>query len=207
PIQMIGFSKTHNAMISLNTLIVKALLENGLPAFSLAPSSFIVTRGGRVYSFYRDALENAIKLGFIPVLYGDAVFDYDVGFTILSGDQIASRLAIEFNAERIIVGVDVDGLYTADPKMNRDAQLITEIDVDDLKNLVGRVGGSTYIDVTGGMMGKISELMAPVSMGVEALIINALKPNNVYRALKGEEVIGTRIVKGWGKRGFRQDSE
>lgn len=195
PAQMIGFSKTHNAMISLNALVVEALLNKGLPAFSLAPSSFIVTRGGRIHSLYMDALENAVKLGFIPVLYGDAVFDRDAGFAILSGDQIVSRLAIELNAKRIIVGVDVDGLYTADPKTDPDARLIAEITVDDLESLVGRVGGSRFIDVTGGMMGKLSELMAPAAVGVEALIINALKPNNVYRALKGEEVIGTRIIK------------
>ncbi|MCX8170554.1 MAG: isopentenyl phosphate kinase [Candidatus Bathyarchaeota archaeon] len=197
PTQMIGFSKTHNAMISLNTLVVEALLNNGLPAFSLAPSSFIVTKSGRIHSLHMDALRHAVELGFIPVLYGDAVLDYDAGFTILSGDQIVSKMAIEFKANRIIVGVDVDGLYTADPKADPNAQMISEISIDDLKSLMGRVGGSRFIDVTGGMMGKILELTVPAAMGIDVIITNALKPNNIYRALKGESVVGTRIVKGW----------
>jgi len=194
--QRVGFSKTHNAMVSLNSLVIEALLNNGLPAFSIAPSSFIVTRSGRIHYLCMDVLGQAIKLGFIPVLYGDAVFDYSYGFTILSGDQIVSRLAVELNASRIIVGVDVDGLYTSDPKMDPHAQLITKVTVSELKDLLSRIGGSSFTDVTGGMVKKVIELMVPASAGIEVLIINALKPNNVYRALKGEEVVGTRIIKG-----------
>ena len=44
-------------------------------------------------------------------------------------------------------------------------------------------------DVTGGMLGKISELL---KSGVEAKIINAQIPGNIARALKGEK-FGTTI--------------
>lgn len=194
--QLEGFSKTHNAMMALNMLVVEALVNEGLPAFSIAPSSLIITRRGRIQYIHKDLLEEALKLGFIPVLYGDAVLDYELGFTILSGDQILSKLAIELDANRIIVGVDVDGLYTADPKISPEAQLITYLTIDRLESLMGVLSGSRSIDVTGGMMGKIRELKAPVMNGIEVLIVNALKPGNIYRALKGEEVVGTRIIRG-----------
>ncbi|MBS7648759.1 amino acid kinase, partial [Candidatus Bathyarchaeota archaeon] len=111
------------------------------------------------------------------------------------GDQLVSKLAIELDARKIIAGVDVDGLYTADPKVDPNAQLISHITVNELKSLISSVGGSRVIDVTGGMMGKVSELLDSVERGVEALIVNALKPNNIYRALRGEEVIGTKITR------------
>ena len=193
--QIPGFSKTHNAMVSLNMLVVNALLGEGLPAFSIAPSSFVVTKRGRIQILYRDVLEHAVKIGFIPVLYGDAVFDSEMGFTILSGDQLVSRLAIELDAERIIVGVDVDGLFTADPKTDRSARLIPHVTLNELKDIMGKIGGSRVIDVTGGMMGKISELTIPVMNGIEAFILNASKPGNIHRALKGEKVVGTRIIR------------
>jgi len=193
--QMVGFSETHNAMMKLNMLIVEALLDEGLPAFSMAPSSFIITRSGRIQHIYRDPLEQALKLGFTPVLYGDAVFDYDLGFTVLSGDQILSRLATELNAERIIIGVDVDGLYTIDPKIDPRAQLITCLTLNELVNLIDKIGGSRSVDVTGGMMGKIRELMAPAMNGINILIVNALKPNYIYKALRGEDVVGTKIIR------------
>ena len=141
----------------------------------------------------RDSLKNALKLGLIPVLYGDAVFDVEKGFAILSGDQIAAALAIKLDAERIIMGIDVDGLYDSDPKRNPSAQLITDLRLKDLTKFIGNISGSRAPDVTGGMLGKILEIKVAVEHGVEALIINALSPDNVYKALKGEEVVGTRI--------------
>jgi len=67
--------------------------------------------------------------------------------------------------------------------------------LDDLRHLHVKIGKPKGSDVTGGMLGKISELAAAIEQGAEAIIVNGLKPNNVYRALKGEEVVGTRITK------------
>jgi len=191
--QLFGFSETHEAMVALNSLLIRSFLEHRLPAFALSPSSFIVTRKGRIKTFNEKPLKIALKLGLIPVLYGDAVFDVEWGFTILSGDQIAAALAIKLNAERIIMGIDVDGLYDSDPKRNASARLITEVSVKDFAKLIRHISGSQVPDVTGGMLGKILELKVAVERGVEALIVNALSPNNIYKALKGEEVVGTRI--------------
>ena len=191
--QIFGFSETHEAMVSLNSLLVRSLLEHRLPAFSISPSSFIMTRNGRVQRLNEEILKAALEFGLIPVLYGDAVFDAEQKFAILSGDQIAAALAIKLNAERIIMGIDVDGLYDSDPKRNPSARLITEISLKDLSKMMKHISESQVPDVTGGMLGKILELRAAVEHGVEALIINALSPNNVYKALKGEDVIGTRI--------------
>lgn len=194
--QMMGFSKTHSSMVKLNMLVVEALLDESVPAIGIAPSSFIVTRRGRITGLYGDVLDNAIRLGFIPILYGDVVLDCDQGFAVLSGDQIAARLAVEFNARRIIFGVDVDGLYTSDPKINPEARLLKELTLSDLKRIISVAGESKAVDVTGGMTGKMLEIIDPVSRGVEVLIINALSENSVYRALRGEEVVGTRIIRG-----------
>ncbi|MBS7633956.1 hypothetical protein KEJ34_00405, partial [Candidatus Bathyarchaeota archaeon] len=83
--QLIGFSETHNAMVSLNKLIVEALIGKGLPALSIPPSSFIITRHGRIHDLPLDIMMHAISMGFIPVSYGDSVLDYEKGFAILSG--------------------------------------------------------------------------------------------------------------------------
>jgi len=191
--QLFGVSETHEAMVSLNSLFVRNLLKYGLPAFSLPPSSFVLTKKGRIQRFNERILKIALKFGLIPVLYGDVVFDVEQGFAILSGDQIAATLAIRLNAERIIMGIDVDGLYDSDPKENPSARLLSEVSLKDLAKLMRHISGSQGLDVTGGMLGKILEIMAAVEHGVEAFIVNALLPNNIYKSLKGEEVVGTRI--------------
>jgi isopentenyl phosphate kinase len=191
--QAFGASETHQAMVTLNDLLVKSLLACGLPAFSISPSSFIVTRNGRIQDLNDEVLRVMLGSGLIPVLYGDVVMDSERGFAILSGDQIAAALAVKLKAERVIMGVDVDGLYDSDPKGNPDARLITHISAGELPQVLRQAGPSRVPDVTGGMMGKILELKAAVENGVRVLIINALSPKNVYRALKGEDVVGTRI--------------
>ena len=191
--QLFGFSKTRQAMISLNCLLTRAFLKHGILAFSFSPSSFIVTRKGRIQRLNLKVLKSALKLGMTPILYGDAVFDDELGFTILSGDQIAVSLAVKLRAERIIIGVDVDGLYDSDPKINPSAHLIPELSLEEYANVIRQVGESTSPDVTGGMRGKLLELRVAVENGIEVLIVNALMPDNIYRALKGEEVVGTRI--------------
>lgn len=193
--QLLGFSETHEAMVSLNRLVVKALVDCGLPAFGIAPSSFAVTRQRRIQVFEDEPLKQALKIGLVPVLYGDAVLDYEQGFAILSGDQIIAVLAVRMNAERLIMGADVDGLYTADPKVDPSAHLISHLALKDLQQLRVKIGEAQVPDVTGGMLGKVSELMLPIEHGVQTIIVNALKQDNVYKALKGEEVVGTKITK------------
>jgi len=57
------------------------------------------------------------------------------------------------------------------------------------------MGKSTAADVTGGMQGKVTELVSAVEQGIPVAIVNASKPNRVYRALVGEQVGGTIIEK------------
>jgi len=191
--QITGFSKTRQAMASLNKIVLDALIQEGIPAVAIQPSAFVVTNNGRIQHIEMETILGLLKLGVTPVLYGDAVLDSALGFTILSGDQLTSKIALELNAEKIVVGVDVDGLYTADPKVNSSAHLIQCITLEELKRLQHKIGKAEVTDVTGGMLGKVLELIPAVAHGIRAIIVNASKPNNVYKALKGEEVTGTMI--------------
>lgn len=194
--QLLGFSKTRQAMEALNKLVVDALIRQKIAAVGLQPSAFIVTKSGRINVLEEQPLRRLLKMKLVPVLYGDAVFDFDLGFTILSGDQLMASLAIRLSADQIIVGIDVDGLYTSDPKFDPAAKLIRHVNLRELRNMQHRIEEARVTDVTRGMLGKIVELMQAIEKGIPALIVNAAKPNNIYKALKGEEVTGTAIVKG-----------
>lgn len=194
--QIIGFSKTHQAMTKLNKLVVDSLINHTIPAVEVQPLSCVVTKSGRIQSMEERPLKKMLEMGFVPVLYGDAVLDSETGFAILSGDQLVSSLAIRLDADRIIIGVDINGLYTADPKIDPSAHLIQRITLKELRNLQHKIEGSKATDVTGGMLGKMLELMPAVERGIRTMIVNATKPNVVYKALKNEKVVGTIIEKG-----------
>jgi len=193
PSQTIGFSETHQAMVTLNKMVLDALLKEKVSAVTVQPSAFILTEKGRIRSMETEVILTLLKLGITPVLYGDVVLDSTLGFTILSGDQLISSLAMKLGADRIIMGIDVDGLYTADPKVDPSARLIPHLTPQELGSLQKKMEGVQVTDVTGGMLGKIIELMPAIAQGIKAIIVNASKPNNIYKVLKGEKVLGTII--------------
>lgn len=193
--QKMGFAETHHVMTVLNGLVMDALVWHNIPAVSVAPSCCVTTENGRIKTFDDTILKTYLNMGFAPVLYGDATLDEKLGFTVLSGDQLVSHLARRLGVGRIVIGVDTDGLYDADPKANRNAKLYTHLSLEELKEIKDKLGKSISTDVTGGMLGKIIELVPAIEQKIPVIIVNAAKPNRVYKALRGEKVEGTVIEK------------
>jgi len=194
--QLLGFCKVHTAMIELNRLLVDALLKGDIPAVPVFPFSYVTTSGGRIESIDLTSIRELLRIGLVPVSCGDGVLDRARGFTILSGDQLISTLSVGLNANRIVVGVDVDGIFTSDPKTDPDAELIDFLSLREARKLLSSLGRSTSTDVTGGMFGKIHELLSAVEKGLEVVIVNARKPGRILKVLSGKAFIGTRIVAG-----------
>ncbi|MEM1657451.1 MAG: isopentenyl phosphate kinase [Candidatus Jordarchaeales archaeon] len=185
--QLIGFVKTVQAMRRLSSIIVESLQALGVPAFPLQPSAFVVQRDGRIFTMFQAVLDRSLEAGFIPVLWGDAVLDEKRGFAILSGDQIVSHLSEVFFPLRVIFGTDVDGIYPSDPKKSK-SRPFEKLTCDELEKIAMQAGESRGIDVTGGMAGKLAEIINIASRGVEVVVTNAMKKGNILQALLGKEV-------------------
>jgi molybdenum storage protein len=92
-------------------------------------------------------------------------------------------IAEVYGAKDMIFVKDEDGLYTANPKTNPDAELIREITVDELIDL----------DLPDLIIERpVLELMRRARHAKSVQIINGLRPGLVSRALNGEHV-GTII--------------
>lgn len=193
--QLLGVSKTRQAMMTLNKLLIDSLICNNVPAVSIQPSSCVLTKNKRINEFYTSPIDQVLKQRMIPVLFGDVVPDLAIGFTILSGDQIMAELATRFHATNVIAGVDVDGVFTDNPKINPHATLIQKLTLKELNTTLEGIGKANSIDVTGGMHGKMVELIPVIKQGATVTIVNALKANRVTQALLGVDVIGTQITR------------
>jgi len=191
--QLVGFSQTHQAMVTLNKLVVDALIHEGIPAIPVQPSAFILTSNGRIVNFDGALIVRMLELNFVPVLYGDTVLDDSQGFSILSGDQIVTTLATRFSSQKVILCVDVDGLFTDDPKRNPQARLLPTISCRELHVFQAQIHPSSVVDVTGGMHGKLVELLSALDRGVAVALINGNVTNRLYKALSNQQVKGTRI--------------
>ncbi len=190
--QLMGFALTHRAMEQLNSEVVGALRSAGVPAVAVQTSACTVVKNGKILALENRPIKKLLDLGLVPVLYGDTVVDLQNGIGILSGDQLAARLANDLGAPRIIFGVDVDGVYTSDPRKNRGAKILKNITQKDW-NQLSFSGDSRIKDVTGGMKNKVGELLKLAKSGIESEIANATKPGTIERLVKGERGLGTIV--------------
>ena len=189
--QIKGFAETRWMMMILHKLILDSLISNGVNAVSFPPFSFVETTNQRISHMDVSILKKILKFGLVPVLHGDVVVDRKLGFTILSGDQLAARLAIDLKAEKIVLATDVDGVYTSNPKTNPNAKMISQLSLSSIKETLRMEKDVSTMDVTGTMVGKLKEMVPAVNFGVKVFLVNALKNGRIYKALKGLKVKGT----------------
>jgi isopentenyl phosphate kinase len=191
----IGSIITHNSAQRLNSIVIETGLESGMPLFPFTASSFLAAREGKTLSVYTDAIEEALRRGFIPVVYGDVVIDNKKGVTIASTEMIFESLAGKMKPKVVMLATDVDGVFDKDPKVNSDAKLISRVDSANINSITELAGGSRKIDVTGGMKSKIYSLYMMVKeAGSKGYIVNATKPGLAKQILLGEVKSGFTLV-------------
>ncbi len=185
--QVYGLGQTTDAMRKLSLIISESLRREGIPVFPIQASSISILKDGRIYKFFNEPLEMLLKLGAVPLLWGDVALDVDKGFGIVSGDELSVKLAVTLKASKIIFALDVDGVYTKPPG-TRGARLIRR-----LRPGMEKIDYSVKEgDVTGGVMRKIAEVEPLVSAGrLEVLFINGLVKGRIEKALIGKRVVGT----------------
>jgi len=189
--QRFGFAYTNYSCSMLSQRIVSALLKEGIPAIVVTPLTVISHTGKKLKKFDTTVVSALLKYGYVPVMRGDVVLDDKICGSISSGDEQVPYLARDLNADNIIYGVDVDGIFTADPKTNKNAKLIPLITKKNINKALSYLEEAKTNDVTGGMKSKITELLQSASVPI--YIVNARKPTNMKKMLLNQKVINTKI--------------
>lgn len=179
--QKLGYADTHAACCELSSMLVAALIENGAPAISMPPAMVLSLKDKRISRFDTKIIDDYQKSGYLPVLFGDMAPDTVLGGYPCSGDQIVSYLGK--GADFVVLATDVDGVLGEDGKP---MPLITR------KNFAeaSRHLKHTANDVTGGMRGKIEELL---SLDTPAYIVNAKHPERIEALFAGKPALSTKI--------------
>jgi len=158
-----GIVVTHRAVSSLNSAVVDSLREKGVTAVGIHPLHVGIADNGRLIGFETRHLEKMLALGMVPVIHGDVVMDLSRGACIVSGDQLVSYLAVALKIGRVGLATDVPGVLDGDAVVPS----ITKKTVTAL-----RIGNSRHTDVTGGMRGKIDELLGLADAGIRSDIFH-----------------------------------
>ncbi len=135
-------------------------------------------------------LSRLLELGVIPIINeNDTIATEEIG--IGDNDTLAAIVATSAGADLLILLSDIDGLYTADPHLDPNARLISEVyDVDD--HIMSLGGGSGSSMGTGGMYTKLCAARTCLKAGCDMIIANGADPDVLYDIAEGKAV-GTRF--------------
>jgi isopentenyl phosphate kinase len=128
-----------------------------------------------------------MKLGLVPISFGDVVPDSKLGFSICSGDQIMLRLVRELEIEQAIFVTDVDGVFSENPSTNKKARLLPMLDRETLDQIDSTEASAP--DVTGGIREKLWLGLEIAKLGVESVILNGSVRGRLRDALLGLDII------------------
>jgi len=181
--QLHGFSLTHAMVQKLNSFVLKSLHTQNIPAVSLSPHSIMKLNDHKLVNIDCNIFEEYLDKHFTPVTFGDVVLDEKLGFSICSGDLLVMALAKYFKPEKVIFIMDEDGLYTSNPKINKDAEFIESATIEKLEKLTTSMDG--HADVTGGMMGKIDTIKNISRLNIDTILLNGNKQDILYDVLVG----------------------
>jgi isopentenyl phosphate kinase len=198
PAQIEGLATTKLKLLEWERTLDAVFLEHGVHVVPFLTSAFIELKNGRITHAELDPLKHWLQLGCVPIIGGDIVPDSNRGFSILSGDQLAAYLAIKLKAARLVFGLDVDGIFDSNPKLNKEARLLTDLTPTLAKHFATKPDTSAIPDVTGGMAGKIIEGVIAARHGIPVQFVSLKKNKRLQKAVLGQPVTGSRIWAGKG---------
>lgn len=140
---------------------------------------------------FENTLFRLLELGALPVVNeNDTIATQEIA--VGDNDTLGAIVAASVRADLLVLLSDIDGLYTANPKDNPDAEVIPEVRTitPELYALAGEKGSEL---ATGGMVTKLRAAEIATANGVTMIITNGAKPEHLYDIIEGKSV-GTRFI-------------
>lgn len=139
----------------------------------------------------RSTLITLLQLGVLPVINeNDTVVTDEIRFG--DNDTLGALVANLVEADLLVILTDQRGLFTADPRKDPTAQLITVGTAGDtvLETMAGGAGSNIG---TGGMLTKVVAARRAAGSGANTVIAWGREPNALLRLVQGE-VVGSVLL-------------
>jgi glutamate 5-kinase len=138
------------------------------------------------YLHAKDTLHCLLKHHIVPIINeNDAIATKEI--KVGDNDNLAALVANLIEADAVILLTDQEGLFTGDPRVKKDAQLIPVVKkIDD--SIFALAGGSSTTLGTGGMTTKIEAAQIASQSGTKTIIASANLPNVLHDLVEGKPV-------------------
>ena len=180
-----GFAEVSVVAARLNRIVADALHDAGVPVVSVPPSASAQCEDGRLVVLDTRLAPAAIAHGLAPLVMGDVALDTVRGGTIVSTEEVFAFLASVFPVTRILLAGETAGVY----RSMAQPEVIETITPATWREVQAGIGASHGADVTGGMAGKVQDMLALVAAHpqIEVQIFSGIDAGNLTRALLGQK--------------------
>ena len=140
---------------------------------------------------FENTMYRLLELGALPIINeNDTVATAEI--KVGDNDTLGGIVACCVKADLLVLLSDIDGLYTADPRKDPNASLISVVEevTPDIEALAGGKGSELG---TGGMGTKLKAAKMVNAVGCDMIITNGEHPNSLYDIVEGKAV-GTRFL-------------
>ena len=140
---------------------------------------------------FHNTLFRLLELGAIPIINeNDTIATEEIA--VGDNDTLGALVAQSAGADLLVLLSDIDGLYTADPRLDPSATLIPVVETitDDILALAGGSGSQLG---TGGMATKLHAAKISNASGIDMVIANGADPAVLYSIAAGQAV-GTKFL-------------
>jgi glutamate 5-kinase len=134
----------------------------------------------------RNTLHTLLDYGVVPIINeNDTVAVDEIKFG--DNDNLSGMVVHVADADLLVILSDIDGLYTEDPRVHRDARFIPV--VEKLTAEMERGAGDARTGVgTGGMRSKLMTAKKVGAYGIPMVIINGRTEGSIRSIFSGEEI-------------------
>ncbi|MDE0824278.1 MAG: glutamate 5-kinase [Dehalococcoidia bacterium] len=135
-----------------------------------------------------NTLQRLLELRVVPVVNeNDVVAVDEIGEVFGDNDRLSALVANLVDADLLLILTDTEGLYSADPRNNSDATLITEVDRVDA-GIESLAGEELHPWARGGMATKLEAAKLVTTSGIPMVMCHGRADNAVLRAVRGESI-------------------
>lgn len=131
----------------------------------------------------RNTLFTLVDEGVVPIINENDSVSFDE-IKIGDNDNLSALTAILWSADLLILFSDIDGIYSDNPKTNKDAELIETVEsIPELRKSI--TIGETNSFGTGGIETKIQAAEKTTVYGIPLLLANGSKENVLENLVNG----------------------
>ena len=134
----------------------------------------------------QNTFNELLSMGVIPVVNeNDTISTFELDKVVGENDTLSAIVTALTNADLLILLSDINGLYTDDPRQNKDAQFIERVDclTDELMQMGKASTGSSV--GTGGMETKMIAAKIATYSGADMVIASGKDVRIIHRIMEG----------------------